>query len=165
MLRPCLDLDSYLQDHLECCPASGRLFAKKTFGKYVVGQEVGRPNHLGYVIVYVPAPFALTMLGHRLVWFLHYGHWPRELDHIDRNRGRNCIANLREATRSQNMSNRSGWSKLGLPKGVRYRRGRYDAQITINRRKVTLGSFKTPEEAHKRYLAKAREVMGEFASA
>jgi HNH endonuclease/AP2 domain len=46
--------------------------------------------------------------AHRVAWFYVYGRWPKaglDLDHINKNRSDNRIENLREVTRSQNMTN------------------------------------------------------------
>jgi hypothetical protein len=104
--------------------------------------------------------------AHRLAWFYVYGKWPsRHLDHRDRDGGNNSLANLREATRSQNMANMKGRSPHG--KGVRKmaggRRKPYLARITKDRAEINIGYFATPEEAHAAYETKARELFGEFA--
>src|ERR1700731_2752322 len=45
-------------------------------------------------------------LAHRLAWLLTHGVWPRdEIDHINRVRDDNRLANLREASHSQNHAN------------------------------------------------------------
>ena len=44
--------------------------------------------------------------SHRAVWFLTHGKWPRfEIDHINRIRADNRIANLRDVPRAVNRSN------------------------------------------------------------
>ncbi len=44
--------------------------------------------------------------AHRLAWFLYYGDFPqKEIDHINRNRTDNRIANLREVDRIDNILN------------------------------------------------------------
>ena len=45
--------------------------------------------------------------AHRLIFLLHHGYLPKEIDHINANRQDNRIENLREATRSENQCNRS----------------------------------------------------------
>lgn len=55
----------------------------------------------------------LTMFGnqyrmHRVAWALHYGEWPaNQIDHINRDRSDNRIANLRDATSRENNANRT----------------------------------------------------------
>ena len=44
--------------------------------------------------------------AHRLIFMLHYGYLPPEVDHINGDRQDNRIENLRPATRSENQCNR-----------------------------------------------------------
>jgi hypothetical protein len=50
-----------------------------------------------------------------------------------------------------------------LPKGVRRDRGRFRAEISIDRKRTNIGTFDTPEEAADAYRAAAIEHHGEFA--
>lgn len=43
--------------------------------------------------------------------------------------------------------------------------GRYRARITVNYRKVHLGRFDTPQEAHAAYISAAKKFYGQFARA
>jgi hypothetical protein len=102
--------------------------------------------------------------AHRLAWFYVYRKWPNgDIDHIDLNPENNAISNLRIATKSQNNANTRSRSHniLGI-KGVSKRGKKYAAMMTIKKRVTYLGLFKTPEKAHAAYLAKAKEVYGEF---
>ena len=45
--------------------------------------------------------------AHRLIFMLHYGYMPKEVDHINGNRSDNRLENLREVTRSQNQYNKA----------------------------------------------------------
>lgn len=102
--------------------------------------------------------------AHRVAWVMVTGEQPPLIDHRDLDRSNNRWVNLRAATPTQNNAN---WKPRGpYGKGVTLlKNGRYRAQIGMNRRHYRLGEFKTPEEAHEVYMAKARELFGEFARA
>lgn len=98
--------------------------------------------------------------AHHLAWFYVHGSWPAEqIDHRNRVRSDNRIKNLREATNSQNQQNRAIESpcKSGL-RGVCKRGNRWTAEIMANKKRIRLGSFKTPEEAGAAYLNAKREL-------
>lgn len=44
--------------------------------------------------------------AHRLIFLMHHGHLPQEVDHINGDRADNRIENLRAANRSENQCNR-----------------------------------------------------------
>lgn len=46
----------------------------------------------------------------RLAWLYVTGEWPEEVDHINRNADDNRFTNLRDADRSLNNLNRTGWA-------------------------------------------------------
>lgn len=106
-------------------------------------------------------------LAHRLAWRYVTGVWPEhELDHINCNRTDNRMANLREATHSENVkntpmrkTNTSGY------KGVTWHKhtGKWAAQIKVNSKHIHLGIFDTPEEAHAAYCEAAKKYHGLFA--
>ena len=123
----------------------------------------------GYVVIRVDHRL---YRAHRLAWLYVHGRWPvGEVDHINGIRHDNRIANLREATRTQNngnskmfVTNTSGFR--GVVKdmgGGRIWTGRWRAQISKGDKCVSLGTFATKEEAHAAYLAAAQEHFGEFA--
>jgi hypothetical protein len=87
-----------------------------------------------------------------------------EVDHIDRNPLNNTRANLRVATRSQNVANtvKSRRSNTGY-RGAYKNGDRYHAQITLNNKRIYLGSYATPEEAAIARDNAARLYHGEFA--
>jgi Demerecviridae HNH endonuclease len=96
-----------------------------------------------------------------------HGHFPDgTLDHKNHNRSSCRIADLREATRSQNSANsrmqrtnRSGF------KGARWIKkcSKYRAQIVFRGKAVSLGYYKTAREAALAYDYVAGKVFGEFA--
>ena len=88
---------------------------------------------------------------HRLAWALTFGALPPQLDHINGVRDDNRIANIREATTSQNQANahkpigRSGYRNVYIDSRNPCRP--YVAKINVRNRQVTLGYFETAEEA------------------
>lgn len=51
-------------------------------------------------------------LASRIIWFMVYGFWPNEVDHIDRDRTNNSLSNLRNADRRVNLLNRGDSARL-----------------------------------------------------
>lgn len=107
--------------------------------------------------------------AHQLAWLYIYGQWPRfNLDHINGIGEDNRITNLREATFSQNNAN-ARIRKDNIPrlKGASWHAvsGRWRATIIKDRKQISLGLYKTPEQAHEAYYRAAKELFGEFARA
>ncbi len=120
----------------------------------------GSKHNQGYIVITIKGK---AYLAHRLAWLYVYGEIPREqLDHINNIRSDNRIANLRVATHIQNQGNqikphhenKTGFLGVSFDK----RRNKYVAYISINGRNKKLGRFDTPEEAHKKYIEKKREI-------
>lgn len=105
-------------------------------------------------------------LAHQIIFFMAYRYVPEMVDHIDGNKRNNKINNLRAATRSQNGGN----SKIrkdnfyGL-KGVTYHKqtGKFRARITCNKKKYSLGLYKTKDDAAFAYSIAASFLFKEFA--
>ncbi|AXY82057.1 HNH endonuclease [Pectobacterium phage Khlen] len=93
--------------------------------------------------------------AHRVVWYLHTGEWPKQVDHINGNRRDNRIENLREVTNQQNAFNRKG------VKGYTPYRGKYMAYITVDYKFKFLGYYDTPEAARHAHLA-AKKLLHVF---
>lgn len=89
----------------------------------------------------------------------------REVDHINGNRSDNRWANLRPATCQQNQWNKAGYSKRGMPKGVRPVRGGYVAFIKPPNfaKSQYLGYFKDIDKAAFMYACAAETLFGAFA--
>lgn len=91
------------------------------------------------------------IMAHRLAWFLHYGSWPEgELDHINRIGDDNRIANLRNATRTQQRMNASvSTINTSGATGVykEKRTGKWYVQIKIGKTRINLGTFSSKQEA------------------
>jgi hypothetical protein len=113
-----------------------------------VGQKAGRVNR-GYTSIKI---HRREYGAHRLAWLYVHGTWPaNDIDHINRDRSDNRIANLREATRAQNLQNihykGAYWYKP---------RGKWRVTIRVEGKRLWVGDFNTPEAA----LA-ARQVAAE----
>ena len=103
--------------------------------------------------------------AHRLAWFYMYGVWPAKIiDHINGNKQDNRIANLRNASMSQNKSNGETYANnTSGYKGVVKCGKRWKAQITHNNKVIYLGLHDTKEEAHQAYLLAAKGLQEDFA--
>lgn len=123
-----------------------------------------RANKLGY-----PCRFTDYKQGGKRIYkciFMHrvVNNTPDGLftDHINRNKLDNRKENLRNATNSQNQSNRRFIGKFGF-KGVHASREKYRARIKDGNKLLNLGTFTTAEEAARAFDKKAKELHGEFA--
>jgi hypothetical protein len=88
------------------------------------------------------------------------------VDHADQNPLNNCRSNLRLATYSQNLANRSTFkNNTSGFKGVCWSKkaNKWMSQIQHQNHNYYLGLFDTPELAHEAYKAKAEELFGSFA--
>lgn len=107
-------------------------------------------------------------LAHRLAWFYTHGVWPKnELDHIDRDRGNNRLANLREATRSQNACNKPTYrnNRTGV-RGVCWHKQhrKYIASIQLDGRSRHIGLFRDLNQAAEAYRQASLKIHGCFSS-
>ena len=106
-------------------------------------------------------------MAHRIAWAIVHGRWPEHfLDHINRVRTDNRLANLREATNAENLRNRSVVrNNESGTKGVRMdkRSKRWQARIKIGGTSISLGAFASRDEAAAAYTAAAKKYHGEFA--
>lgn len=86
-------------------PDTGHLYWSAT------GERAGNIQDKGYRTIEIDGG---RYYAHRVVWFHTHGVWPEnDLDHINRERDDNRIANLRDVTRSENNRNRRSWAKKG----------------------------------------------------
>lgn len=116
------------------------------------GAVAGSLHPQGYVMVQVQKKI---YAAHRLIWKMFYGDEPDVVDHINGNRADNRLANLRNVTRSENLQlyrKTRNDSTTGLL-GVTYRAdcNKYQAKLRRNGKTQHLGTFTTPEEAHRAY--------------
>lgn len=124
-----------------------------------VGDIAGCYSNSGYLQVGINQRIYLV---HRIIWFMHYGCWPNEIDHINGVKGDNRIENLREVDRQTNNKNRRMPSNntSGVT-GVSFdaKRNKWVAQIRIDGKQKNLGNFDSIEEAE-RVVIKAHAENG-----
>lgn len=106
------------------------------------------------------------LMAHRVAWAVTVGHYPKlSLDHINGIRTDNRLQNLRQANRQQ-----QGWNtrphvgKSSNFLGVSFRKDRnvWRANIFLNGKQVSIGTFDSEEEAAKARDEVARKHHGEF---
>ena len=123
-----------------------------------VGQVAGSVKSNGYLQCQIDGK---RYLVHRLAWLYMTGEWPEnDIDHINRIKSDNRWENLRKVTRTinaQNLRKATSTSISGLL-GAHKERDRWSAKIRVNGRRVYLGRFDTPEEAHAAYVRAKREL-------
>lgn len=129
----------------------------------LAGQRAGSDSN-GYTLIKIDGR---KYKAHRLAWLYVKGAWPRSrLDHRDGRTTNNRIANLREATPSQNCANSRKRSGKQVAKGVRrLPSGNFQARIRSESKLETIGTFSTEEAAAQAYFDRARALYGDFARA
>ena len=129
-----------------------------------IGDQAGSLRADGYHIIRLDNKIYRT---HRLAWLYVHSRWPdKEIDHVNGKRTDNWIANLREATRSENQQNlrhQTSRSTSGFL-GVSWHKARmkWIAQIKIDGQKHYLGYFSIASEAHAAYI-EAKRMYHPFA--
>lgn len=155
-----------VRELLDYNPDTGIFKWRVSSARYRPGDIAGTKHIQGYLKCGIDGQ---RYLMHRLVWLYVHGHFPEaDIDHINMNKTDNRMCNLRAATRSQNFANkprasgnRSGFKGIWLDS----RRCKWQARIGVNRTRVHLGTFDTPEAAHAAYAEAAVKYYGDFARA
>ena len=125
-----------------------------------IGDVAGSMTDRGYIEISV---LNTRYRAHRLAFLYMSGAWPEgEVDHINGKRDDNRWVNLREGSLTKNRQNirRAQENNLFGLLGVYLGDGPnpWRARITVNKKCIHLGSFRTKESAHAAYLAAKREL-------
>lgn len=127
-------------------PESGKLVYRVCCGRCLPGREAGTIDRRGYRVVNV---LGQPRAAHRLIWIMMTGAWPSdEIDHINRVKGDDRWANLRDVSKSDNIANAGARadSRSGARGVVRFRKG-WKAEVGVRGARYHLGVFATKEEA------------------
>jgi hypothetical protein len=127
------------------------------------GKVAGTVTTNGYVNISI---HCRQYLAHRLAWLIVNGEWPpEEIDHIDLDKTNNRIANLRLATRQENLRNvglrKNNFTGVSGVHWCNYAR-KFIAQIRIDGKKNRIGSFDTLAEAAAARAAAEIHYFGKF---
>ena len=159
--RPSIDA---IKQRLRYEPETGEFF---WLDGPMAGLRAGTVQHNGYRAIKV---CDRLLLEHRMAFAFVYGEWPPiNVDHVNGDRADNRMANLRCSTKSENSRNSKTWrsSRCGF-KGVSRadsKAEKWMARIKHDGKRVYLGIFDTPEEAHAAYVAAVKVFYGDFARA
>lgn len=130
-----------------------------------VGNVAGSLYNNGYVYIKIKSK---RYKAHILAFLYEYGYLPNcSIDHINRNKKDNRIANLRICNASENAQNRdvkntkNNAGYFGVLINKNSKKNPYVASIKYNYKKYYLGSFDNPIDAHNAYL-KAKKELHKF---
>jgi hypothetical protein len=151
-----------LWEAISYCPTTGtfrHLAAAGRWGHIPAGSLAGSSSH-GYRTLVVEGR---RYQAHRLAWLMTHGVWPNgEIDHINGVRDDNRLENLRDIPKLWNGHNRQGPNKdnkssglLGVTKNGKVG---WMAQITVNGRRMYLGTYRDSADAHDAYLTAKRQM-------
>jgi hypothetical protein len=155
---------SELKELLNYNPDTGEfIWIKANSPRIKIGDIAGYNDSRGYRIISVLKQYK----AHILAWIYMTGEYPKYfIDHINHVPSDNRWSNLRLANNSQNGANKlkARRNKSGY-KGVCWCKisKKWRAQITHNGKTKYIGLFLCPNEAHKAYCKKAKELHKEYA--
>jgi hypothetical protein len=120
----------------------GELYWKMaTTNRHKANRMAGHLHKSGYKYTGI---FGKRYSNHRLIWLMHYGYLPKEIDHIDQNKANNRIKNLRESNRVLNMQNVAMRSNngSGIPNvGWHKANKKWEVRMNVNKQSKHFGYF------------------------
>ena len=141
----------------------GELFRKVSKGASKKGSKAGTKKPDGCSHVRIESG---TYLLHRVIFMMHYGYVPDQIDHIDGNRSNNRIENLRPATHSQNAQNaKTRKDNLFGIKNVSFskRTNKWKVRIQANKKRLFIGAFDNLELAELVAMEARDKYHGQYA--
>ncbi len=142
----------------------GELYWRVDRGNVKAGQKAGALNRRGYIQLCL---LNKHLLAHRLIFLMHHGYLPPEIDHIDSNPSNNKIENLREATHEQNIANvglrvtnSSGYKNVSFDA----KKKKWKVSMRVNKTTYHGGSFSSIEDANQKAIQMRNELSREFAN-
>lgn len=134
----------------------------KTWNSRYAGKQCINLDKQGYAFIRCNGK---VIKAHRLVFLIENGFLPAEVDHINGNKSDNRISNLRPATDTQNRwnsgkryNNKSGWKGVCWNKD----RGKWQAQISIDKKRTTIGYFDDVKDAAEEFIFASLKHYGEY---
>ena len=124
---------------------------------------VGHIDRKGYIRTKIKG---VAYLVHRIVFMMHHGYMPKQVDHIDGNRQNNLIENLREASSFENSWNRKNrLSNSSGVKGVDFfkPKQKWRARCMVKGKSIHVGYFYTLESASEAIKLARAQAHGCFA--
>jgi len=139
-------------------PETGELIRLvSTSSNNKIGSVAGTRRLDGYRVIRVNK---IQYLEHRIIWLYVYGKFPENLiDHIDGNPCNNRIANLRDATNTQNVRSRNiRKAKSGYRGITEMENGKFRVRLVGKH----VGIYETLEEAIIVSEKSAKNIFGNF---
>jgi len=136
-------------DLFDCKPENAASICKAWNSKNAGKEAFVYVHPLGYPWGSI---FGRALAAHRAIWCLVYGHWPEEIDHVNRQRADNRLSNLREVSHKENCRNfplrrDSKWGRTGVSWIESCRK--WQALITVDGKSIALGYHKSYKAACK----------------
>jgi hypothetical protein len=146
--------------------SDGNLIRKKvTIPKMKVGEVAGFINKTtGYVSVKI---YGKAYKVHQIVYLMHHGFIPKEIDHINGNRADNRIENLREVTRTQNrMNSKMPKTNTSGIKNVHWKKQhkKWEVILIINGKRKDFGRYADLELAELVAIEARNKYHGKYAN-
>lgn len=142
----------------------GELIRISLIGKRAkIGETAGYLGKRGYKYLSV---YKKKYYVHRVIWLMHYGAFPKAIDHIDGNRLNNKIENLRACTATENLCNAKTRSdNISGIKGVGWfkPKQKWRARLSFNKKEYHIGYFDEKEDAINAILEARLKIHKEFA--